>query len=312
MCPSDSKIKIVVLCGPTAVGKTSVAIETARHFGGEIISADSMQIYRHMDIGTAKPSSKERRMIFHHLIDIVDPDEPFDAAKFAREAGKIIAHLDNEKKTAFVAGGTGLYIKALVHGLFEGKPSNPAIRSRLKLELARSGPDFLYTKLAAVDPASAQKHHPNDTHRVIRALEVFEISGKPMSAWQKDHGFSDRPYQALKIGLTMDREKLYRRIDTRVDAMIEAGLQDEVATLLEKGYPNRLKSMQSIGYRHMADHVEGRLPFDEAVRTLKRDTRRYAKRQFTWFKKDPSIIWINPDNIAVIIEQVRLFLKTGS
>ncbi len=308
----EQKPKIVVLCGPTAVGKTSVAIETARAFCGEIVNADSMQIYRYMDIGTAKPSLEERRMVRHHLIDIANPDESFDAAKFAKAAGKIITYLNEEKKTAFVVGGTGLYIKALVHGLFQACPSDPTIRHRLKSELARSGPDLLYKKLAAVDPETAEKLHPNDTHRVIRAIEVFETSGKPISAWQQAHQFGDQPYQVLKIGLTMNRKQLYHRIETRVDAMIQAGLADEVRTLLEKGYRSHLKSMQSIGYRHMADYIEGRLTFDEVVRTFKRDTRRYAKRQFTWFNKDSSIIWMHPDNINAIIQQVRWFLSAGS
>lgn len=305
---ANPKIKIVVLCGPTAVGKTSVAIETAKAFCGEIVNADSMQIYRHMNIGTAKPTPEEREMVRHHLIDIADPDEPFDAAKYAKTAGEIITRLDEEKKTAFVVGGTGLYIKALVHGLFPANPTDPAIRDRLKSELARSGPDLLYKKLAAVDPETAQKLHPNDTHRVIRAMEVFETSGKPISTWQQAHGFGDHAYQALKIGLTMERKQLYDRIDARVNAMINEGLTDEVKRLLERGYGSRLKSMQSIGYRHMADYIEGRLMFDEAVRTLKRDTRRYAKRQFTWFIKDSSIVWLQPENITEIIQQVRSFL----
>lgn len=308
---SEKKPNIVVLCGPTAVGKTSVAIAAALACGGEIINADSVQIYRYLNVGTAKPSMAERQRVPHHLIDIRKPDEPFDAAMFAQAARAVIIGLAEKQQPAFVVGGTGLYIKALVHGLFEARPTDPRIRNRLKTELAATGRRAMYDKLACIDPETARKLHPNDAQRILRALEVFQATGKPISAWQNGHRFDRQVYAALKIGLAMDRQQLYRRIDARVDAMIQAGLLDEVEALLAKGYGRNLKSMQSIGYRHMLDYIEGRLTFDEAVRILKRDTRRYAKRQFTWFNKDPDVTWMHPDNLAGIVNRIRLFLEKG-
>ncbi|MFO7965735.1 MAG: tRNA (adenosine(37)-N6)-dimethylallyltransferase MiaA [Desulfobacterales bacterium] len=306
---SAAKPKIIVLCGPTAVGKTSAAVQAALACNGEIINADSMQVYRYMNIGTAKPTATERKRVPHHLIDVVDPDETFDAAKFAASARSIITRLTNEGKTAFVVGGTGLYIKALIQGLFAPGSSDPAVRKQLKRELACHGPAYLYQMLAAVDAETAEKIHQNDTHRLIRALEVFRLTGHPISVLKQAHEFKDHPYNSLKIGLTTDRQTLYHRIDSRVDAMIRAGFVEEVRTLLEKGYDSRLKSMQSIGYRHMAAYLEDRLSYEEAVRTMKRDTRRYAKRQFTWFNKDASIRWMNCEYIEDIIQHITSFLS---
>ena len=305
----SEKPKVIIICGPTGIGKTAVGIELARKFGGEIISADSMQIYRHMDIGTAKPTPEELAQIAHHMIDIVDPDEDYDAAQFAKQGRDRIAEIVNGNLIPFIVGGTGLYIKALLHGLFQSKPVDPRIRNRLNQEAEENGPGFLYERLKKIDPAAASRIHPNDSYRIMRALETIESSGKPISKHHQNHGFADDPFAALKIGLQMDRQNLYARIDNRVELMIEAGLVEEVKKLLAMGYSAELKSMQSIGYRHVVEFLEEKLPWDECVRTLKRDTRRFAKRQFTWFGADRDIIWQAPADVKDIISLVGKFLS---
>jgi tRNA dimethylallyltransferase len=303
------KPKVIVICGPTGIGKTAVSINLAEKFGGEIVSADSMQIYRHMDIGTAKPTPEELAQIEHHMIDIVDPDEDFDAVQYSKQARSRIAEIVNRGLIPFVVGGTGLYIKALLHGLFQSKPVDPQIRTRLKQEAEENGSGFLFERLKKIDPAAAGRIHPNDSYRIIRALETIESSGKTISEHHQNHCFADDPFAALKIGLQMDRQNLYPRIDNRVDLMIEAGLVEEVKKLLAMGYSAELKSMQSIGYRHVDGFLEGRLSWDECVRTLKRDTRRYAKRQLTWFGADRDIIWQAPADVKNIISLVGKFLS---
>ena len=309
MSEETLKTKIVVICGPTGIGKTGAAIDIARRFEGEIISADSMQIYRHMDIGTAKPTDEERVQVRHHLIDIIDPDQPFDAAAYATRAGQTITALVEKGRLPFIVGGTGLYIKVLIHGMFQGKTSEPTVRKELKATAARRGTRFLHDQLRDVDPAAANRMHPNDTFRIIRALEVFRVTGKAITQLQNQHGFSDRRFDALKIGLDMDRAALYDRIDRRVDTMIENGLAAEVSRLLEVGYPGTLKSMQSIGYRHMVDFITGRRTWEATVEAMKRDTRRYAKRQLTWFRADPEIVWLEPGQKDEMIGEIENFLK---
>jgi tRNA dimethylallyltransferase len=305
---SSPKPKIIIVCGATGIGKTSVGIELAENLGGEIVSADSMQIYRHMDIGTAKPTPAELERIAHHLIDIVEPDEDYDAVQFSKQARDRIAEIGSRGLLPLVVGGTGLYIKALLHGLFESKPVDPRIRNRLRQESEEKGSRFLYERLREMDPASADRLHPNDAYRIIRALETIETTGKSIADLHQGHGFEDDPYMALKIGLQMDRRKLYDRIDKRVDLMIEAGLVEEVKSLLEMGYTADLKSMQSIGYRHVVEYLQDKLPWDECVRTLKRDTRRFAKRQFTWFGTDRQIHWYEPGQLNEMIHQAEVFL----
>jgi len=303
-----SKPKVIVICGPTGVGKTSTAIEIAGKFNGEIINADSMQIYKYMDIGTAKPTLDEQACVKHHMIDIVYPDESFDAAMYAKMAREISMKLDRQGVVSFVVGGTGFYIKALLHGLFMEGQSDLNIRERLKEEAAASGAAFLHTRLSKCDPAAAQNIHPNDEYRIIRALEIYEITGKSLSEYHEEHRFADEPFKVLTIGLDMNREILYDRINSRVDAMIDAGLIDEVKWLLHKGYSERLKPMQSIGYRHAIDYIKGGLTWDEALLTLKRDTRRYAKRQMTWFKADLQTVWMKSEQSKDIVRLIRKFL----
>jgi tRNA dimethylallyltransferase len=301
------KPKAVIVCGPTGIGKTGFAIELARRFGGEIVGADSMQVYRHMDIGTAKPSRAERSLVTHHMVDIIDPDESFDAQKYAAMAFRSINFLAEKEILPFVAGGTGLYIKSLVFGFFDAVATDPLIRNRLRSEAEEKGNPFLHQRLHHIDPETAGKLHVNDTYRIIRALEIYEITGTPISICHQRHQFHARRLETLSFGLQMDRERLYQRIDARVDGMIHAGLLDEVEGLLASGYSAGLKPMQSIGYRHMVEFLEGYKDWEETVRTLKRDTRRYAKRQMTWFKADPDIIWISPDDMGEPEKAIRRF-----
>jgi len=309
MCSNIVKPKIIIICGPTALGKTSTAINLAGTFNGEIIGADSMQIYRYMDIGTAKPTTDEQSRVAHHMIDLIDPDEHFDARQFAEMAYEKIMKLYVGGVTLFVVGGTGLYIKALVHGLFKASRSDMHVRERLQEQARIYGADSLYQRLRRHDPDTAERIHPNDSYRIIRALEVHELTGKPITAFQQEHGFKDNRFRALKIGLHINREVLYDRINHRVDAMIDSGFLDEVKRLLEMGYSDDLKSMQSIGYRHLIDFIKGRCSWDETMRTLKRDTRRYAKRQLTWFKADPEIIWREPGQLREIQRLIKKFLQ---
>ncbi len=303
---------IIVICGPTGIGKTSFAIRLAKQFNAEIVGADSMQIYKYMDIGTAKPSCEELSQVPHHLVDFVEPDEEFDAGRYMALADEAIKQISEQKKNVIVAGGTGFYIKALLYGLFRTSGVCQDTIEALTCELEEKGSRYLHERLALCDPEAARKIHPNDSFRVIRALEVFETTGRKISDRQHSHNFKKKRYEFLKIGLYMDRQDLYSRINKRVDMMLDQGLLQEVAGLIEKGYPLSLKSMQSIGYRHMGMFIENRVDWQEAVRLLKRDTRRYAKRQFTWFRRDDQIHWLLPSQILQAQELVKKFLDNGA
>jgi tRNA dimethylallyltransferase len=305
------KPDIVVICGPTGIGKTSTAISLAEMYNGEIVGADSMQIYQLMEIGTAKPTPEEQVRVPHHMVDIIRPDTPFDAARYEKMARDVISSLHARGKLPIVAGGTGFYIKALTQGLFDTIPTDPMVRERLQNETLSLGNDVLHKRLENLDPETAKRLHPNDTYRIVRALEVFEVTGKPLSAHHQGHQFAGQYFRQLKIALTIPRELLYERINFRVDLMLNAGLLNEVRMLLEKGYAPELKSMQSIGYRHMVDFIQGRLSWEEAVRTMKRDTRHYAKRQMVWFKKDPEVHWMGPDQLPEMQGLVEDFLKAS-
>ena len=304
-----AKTKIVVVCGPTGIGKTGFAIALARQFNAEIVGADSMQIYRRMDIGTAKPTPEEKAAAPHHLVDVVEPDDTFDAAAYVRMADDIITHLAGRKVLPLVVGGTGLYIKTLVYGLFKGRSTDSTLRRKLMDQAEQAGSAALHARLAGKDPAAAARIHVNDSYRIIRALEIIETTGRPVSDQFERHGFARARYEALQIGLHMPRQALYDRIDKRVDMMVAQGLEAEVRRLLRDGYSPELKSMQSLGYRHMADFIQGRLAWDEALRTLKRDHRRYAKRQMTWFRAVPDIHWLEPGERARAQTMVRDFLS---
>ena len=299
---------IVIIVGPTGVGKTSTAITLARPLGGEIVGADAMQVYRHMDIGTAKPTDEECALVRHHLVDVVEPDESFSAAEYKKRTDEVINNLHRQGILPFVVGGTGLYIKALTKGLFETAGGDGSIREKLRAEAASIGLSRLYERLQKVDGKAAARIHPNDGYRIIRALEVFESTGIPMSHHHEGHSFSGSFYRTLKIGLSMERKILYDRIDRRVEKMLASGLVDEVRSLLNQGYDPKLKSMQSIGYRHVTAFLLDEIPWDEMLAQFKRDTRRYAKRQLTWFRADEEIAWFEPTEIDRIKKKVGAFL----
>jgi tRNA dimethylallyltransferase len=247
----------------------------------------------------------------HHLIDVVDPDEPFSAASFKAMADTAIRDFHEKGVPVFVVGGTGLYIKALTRGLFEVSGEDESIRERLREEAHSMGPEVLHQRLQALDPEGAARIHPTDTYRVMRAIEVFEFTGKSISEHHNIHDFSENPYRVLKFGLSIEREILYDQINRRADHMLALGFLEEVQGLLDQGYGPDLKSMQSIGYRHMAAYLQGHVGWDETVRLFKRDTRRYAKRQLTWFRGDPEIHWLQPGEMALMEKEIDAFL-TGT
>jgi tRNA dimethylallyltransferase len=307
--PAVEAPKIILVVGPTGAGKTTFAIDLARRFNGEIVGADSMQIYRCMDIGTAKPTPAERAACPHHMIDIVDPDQDFDAAAYADMAADIIRQTIDRGRTIFVVGGTGFYIKALVHGLFEKGPSDPAVRRRLKRQLESEGAAVMARRLQEIDRPAAERIHPNDSYRIIRALEVFEVTGEPLTNFHRRHGFREQRFNTLEFGLSWPRTVLYERINRRVDVMMAHGFLDEVRQLVARGYGSDLKSMQSLGYRHLAAVVGGDASLAEAVTMMKRDHRRYAKRQLTWFGARQSVHWLTPDQTEPAAERIRAFLS---
>ena len=301
---SNRKPKIVVIGGPTASGKTSVGIETAIKCGGEIVSADSIQIYRHMDIGSAKPSQQERRLAPHHMIDVRNPDEDFSLGDYVHEARQAISDILARGKLPFVVGGTGLYIRGLLGGIVDLPPSDPEIRERLWNEEQEQGEGTLFEKLMRIDPQTASRIPRTNVQRIVRALEIFELTGEKMSELLTKHRFQDQPYDFIFLCLSPDRKILYERIDIRVDSMLNEGLLEEVCNLYKLGYPRGLKALQSLGYRHAGMILEGEMDRDEAIRLMKRDTRRYAKRQFTWFRSEPPVIWKDPterDEIEYLI-----------
>jgi len=299
--PEKQDIKLIIVQGPTASGKSELAVRLAERFSGEIVNADSMQVYRFMDIGTAKPSAEQLQRVPHHLLDIVDPDQTFSAADFCREAEKVVVDISRRGKNIIVCGGTGLYIRALTKGLMDSPAGDAVLRKELKDLSSREGLGALHRRLAEVDSVSAERIHPNDQLRIIRALEVYQMTGRPISALRGEHRFGTLRYDYRKIGLSSDRETLYRNIDNRVDLMIRQGFLEEVKALLSAGYPSSLKPMRSLGYRHLCDYLEGVVTFEDALQLMKRDTRRYAKRQLTWFNQDSEIKWIEyPGNVAII------------
>lgn len=308
----DHRPKVVVIAGATASGKSSLAVELALHFGGEIVNADSLQVYRGMDIGTAKPSIAERKGIPHHLLDVVDPDQDFNAAIYCSHATPLLKDISARKKMSFLVGGTGLYIKSLLGGLLECPRPDPKLREKLHRDCEELGPVFLHEKLKEQDSESASRIHPNDRIRVIRALEVIQLTHQPLSELRTKHGFRERPFHALKIFIQTEREQLYTQINRRALAMIESGLVRETETLMENGYVPELKAMQSIGYRHMVRYLEGTWDLDEAIGQLQRDTRRYAKRQQTWFRADPEMIPVQPEDVGDIIKRIKAFQSDTS
>ncbi len=290
------KKRLLIIVGPTAVGKTDTSIILAKELNGEIISADSMQIYRYMDIGTAKPNEEEKKGIPHHLIDIVNPDEEFSVAEFQKTAKNHINRLIEDEKLPIVAGGTGLYINSLIYDMdFTQSISNWELRGALEAEAREKGNEYVYNKLKQIDPHAAARIHPNNLKKVIRAIEVYEETGEKIGDFSTDLNINQE-YDVFFVGLTRDREELYDRINMRVDAMIEQGLIEEVKNLLSLGYDKNLIAFKGLGYKEIIGYLEGAYSLEEAMDILKRDTRRYAKRQLTWFRRYENIHWYNLSN----------------
>jgi len=301
------KIPIVVICSPTATGKTRLAIELAGACGGRIVNADSLQVYRYLDIGTAKPTREEREKVKHHLIDVVDPDEEFNAAIYVEQARAVIETLIREGKPVFVVGGTGLYIRALLQGIIATPPVDENIRNHYKDIRDRLGREYLFDLLRKRDPEAAGIINSNDSVRVIRALEVLDQSGQSIVALRRKHLFADCPYDACKIGLRVSRDELKKRISLRTENMVEAGLVDEVRGLLDRGYSEKLKPLQSLGYKQVIEFIRGRCEWNQTLNLINRDTWHYSKRQQTWFSADKTINWFAPEQGDDIWKTVNLF-----
>jgi tRNA dimethylallyltransferase len=291
--------KVIVITGPTATGKTDIAIELAGRIGGEIISADSMQLYKDMDIGTAKPGKDEMKGIRHYLIDEVYPDEDFSVARFKELASGYIEAILKRGKVPIVAGGTGLYINSLIYNInFSETIRDDKLRERLKTEAEERGNEYIHKKLKEIDPEAAKKIHFNDTKRIIRAIEVYEHTRKPISFHKSISKLVPPKHEFILFGLTMNREMLYERINKRVDIMIEKGLIDEVRRMKQKGYDRNSVAMQGLGYKEILFYLRGETTFDEVINILKRNTRRFSKRQLTWFRRNEEIKWFDTSQYA--------------
>lgn len=290
-------IPIIVVAGPTAVGKTRVAIDLAERVHGEIIGADSRQIYRKMTIGTAKPTPDERRRVPHHLLDIRNPDEGYSAAEFARDASALAQDMLERGTLPLVVGGTGLYIHALLYGLFDGPAKDAAFRTRMQALDALYGNAYLHRQLQRVDPVTASRLHPHDTVRIVRALEVFHLTGQSISTHQAQHTRPLRTFRACFLVLNISRPLLYERIEARVDRMMADGLFQEVDHLCRQGYHANMPAMSSVGYKEILDVLQGQSDREDAIALIKRNTRHYAKRQLTWFRKYPEARWIDAANL---------------
>ncbi len=284
---SNEPPQLLCLAGPTASGKTGVAIELARSLGGEIISADARQVYQYLDIGTAKPTARERARARHHLVDYVDPTEDYSAGRFVRDAEKAITEIRSRGKLPIIAGGTGLYFRALLRGLDVWVGRDDFFRAEIKERIAQEGSAALHAELTQIDPESAARIHPNDPTRIIRALEVFQLTGKKQSEHHRENAPPRHHYRMAL--LTLPRQELYDRINLRFDLMIQGGLVEEVRTLLARGYGATLSCFRSPGYRELVAFLQDRISLDEAIETGKREHRRYAKRQITWFKKENAV-----------------------
>ncbi len=285
---------LLCILGPTAVGKTEIAINIALNINAEIVSVDSRQIYRKMDIGTAKPTPEQLKLVPHHAIDCIDPDQYFSVADYQSIADKAISDIEKRGKVPLLVGGSGMYFRAIVDGLFEGPNADKELRKKLKKEAELFGVQYLYERLKSVDPRSANKIHHNDLIRIIRALEVFELSGNRISDLQQQWNSPDPRYKFVAFGLNRPRDELYERIETRIDKMMSDGFLDEVRSLTN--YDRNLPSMNCLGYKELLAYLDGKYSLESAIELIKRNTRHYAKRQITWFKKDVRIKWIDLSN----------------
>lgn len=304
---------IVVLVGPTAVGKTDLSLAIAERYNGEIVSADSMQVYTYMDIGTAKPSLEEKRGIAHHLLDVVTPDQPYDAASFARDAGNSIEGILQRDRLPILVGGTGLYLKALLQGLFSAPAVDASVRSQLQQRFVDEGLPSLYLELHRIDTVAAQRIGATDRQRILRALEIYLSSGVTWTEHLQRQAYdlsSPRYTNTLQIGLSCDRQQLYSRINERCRAMVAKGLEEEVLSLLSRGYQRTLKPMGAIGYRHMLDYLKGQDDKTTMLEKMSRDTRHYAKRQFTWFSRNDAVRWFLPTETVKIFSSIDQWLSS--
>lgn len=308
---------VVVIVGPTAVGKSRIALEIAKAFETDILTADSRQVYRGMDIGTDKPTADQLKEVTHRLIDLVEPDQPFNTGLYRRYAVQAIEDLYHGRRLPLVVGGTGLYIRTLLKGLCEAPPADPILRASLRRDAQKHGRDYLYAQLVACDPVTAARLHPRDQSKVLRALEVHRLSGRPMVEFQQKHGFTEGPFTSLVIGLNRGREALYRRIEQRIDWQFANGLVDETKRLLARGYSRDLSALKGLGYRHVSSYLVGEYDAEEMVARFKRDTRRFAKRQMTWFRKESGIHWMmieESEPVALttdrILQQIDAFLAS--
>lgn len=285
--------RVDFLIGCTASGKSAVAMRVAEALGAEIVSVDSMQVYRRMDIGTAKPSAADRARVPHHLLDVAEPSESFSVGRFVELADAAIADITARGRRVLATGGTALYLKGLMEGLFEGPPADPVVRRQIRARAARDGVEALHTELAAVDPQAAERIHRNDLRRIERALEVYQLTGTPITALQTQWDGAGRRYDGRLIGLRRDKDDQSRRINQRVKQMIDASLVDEVRRLLAEPEPLSPQARQALGYAETIDHLDGKLTLDEATEAIKINTRRFAKHQRTWFRRFPDVTWID-------------------
>ncbi len=292
------QVRIVAIVGPTGSGKTEIGIRLAEKLGGEIISVDSMQIYRWMDIGTAKPTPEMRAIIPHHLIDFLDPDQPYNAGKFAADADAIISQLCRQNKPSILVGGTALYLRALINGIIPVPDISPTIRQEVRGLIAQQGIQAAYNRLKELDSKSADKLHPNDISRISRALEVVLETGNSIQDYQKEHGFQQQRYNVLYLGPQWPRDVLYHRINIRVEQMIKDGLVDEVESLLKMGYDTHLAPLNSIGYKQTIQYIQRKIDLGEMIRDIQKKSRHYSKKQLTWYKKDQNIRWLDENKLS--------------
>ena len=293
----------LIIFGPTGIGKTEVSLEIVKHVSCEIVSADSRQVYRFMDIGTSKPSKEALRNIKHHFINILNPDQDYSAGQYAKEAREIINQIFDRRNTPLIVGGSGLYVKALLEGFFGEDFRDESIREQLQNRMDENGTKHLYAELQKVDPQTAVGIHPNNTRRILRSLEVYYITGEPISQIQNSKK-DPAPFPWIKFGLTMKREKLYERINQRVDKMFKDGLVEEVQNLLKKRYSTELNSLNSVGYKEVINYLDNKMTLEECIHLIKQNTRRYAKRQLTWFRKEEDINWVTIEDYENFTSQI--------
>ena len=302
------KPPLLAIVGPTGIGKTALAVILSREVPMEVISADSRQVYRGMDIGTGKPTPEEQAAVRHHLIDVVDPVECYDAARFRRDALAAIEGIRRRGRLPVVVGGTGLYVRALVRGLASAPPADPAFRADMRRRADAEGIPALHAELRKADPVSAERIGPQDLVRITRALEVFHLTGRPLSA-SHEWGRADLPFHLLMVGLTTDRAAFYRRLERRCEEMVERGLVDEVRRLLARGVDPNCPAMQGIGYQHVVAYLQGKWPLPDALRIMQRDTKRYAKRQWTWFRREPVEWFEGGHSLDAIADRIKKSLE---